>query len=157
MLLTYFSLLNYFQMSLTLKYYLYTEQLSDLVLKTHARLGLATDNTPCLNSCFISPTWDHFQNSRARQASHNPIPGTQPVSQHWVNMTHSESKLHLVLGSTWHQTTGVLAVLSLSPSLSLCVSLSFSERNIGVLTLWTQNLLGRVLRDPRFMLSWEGM
>lgn len=106
-------------MSLTFKYYLFTKQLADLVvLKTHARFGLATDNTPRLHRCFISLTWDHFQNSRARQESHSPMPGTQPVSQHWVNMTHSESKLQ--------DTKHLVFSLSFSLSLFQCLSISLS-------------------------------
>ena len=64
-------------MSLTFRYYLFTKLLVDLaVFKTHARLGLAKDNTPGLHSCFISLTWDPFQNSRAGQESHSLVPGT---------------------------------------------------------------------------------
>lgn len=143
MFITHFPFLKCFQMSLTFKYYLFTKQLADLVvLTTHAGFGLATDNTPRLHRCFISLTWDHFQNSRARQESHSPVPGTQPVSQHWVNMTHSESKLQ----GTKH----LMFSLSFSVSLSMSLHLSLSERNMDALALWAQSLLERVLREPRF-------
>lgn len=146
-------------MSLTFKYYLFTKQFTDpIVLKIHARLGLATDNTPHLHSCFVNLTWDHFQNSRTRQESQNQIPGTQPVSQHWVNMTHKQW-VRAIFGSWVYKTSNKwYSVFSLSPFLSVSLSLfllqSLSiflslcsiksylfERNMDALTFWAQSLL----------------
>lgn len=142
-------------MSLTFKYCLFTKQFTDLVvLKIHARLGLATDNTPHLHSCFVNLTWDHFQNSRTRQESHSQMPGTQPVSQRWVNMTHKQW-VRAIFGSWVYKTSNKMyslfslsPFLSVSPSLSLSISLSlwsiklhFFEGNMGALTSWVQSLL----------------
>lgn len=136
-------------MSLTFKYCLFTKQFTELVLKIHARLELATDNTTHSHSCFIILTWDHFQNSRARQESHNQMPGTQPVSQQWVSMTHKQW-VKAIFGSWVYKTSNKWCSLS-SLSLSLCFSISFSfsqslwiflfEWYMDALTLWAQSLL----------------
>lgn len=132
--ITRFPFLKYFQMSLTFKYYLFTKQLADfVVLKTHARLGLATDNTPCLHSCFLSLTWDHFQNSRARQESHNQMPGTQPVSQHWVNTTHRQW-VKAAFGSWVYKIPNNWCSLSLS--LSLCLSFISLDLFLSLKEIW---------------------